>query len=288
MTRSFFTYMYAAAAMILRNFPVLTSVLEDSVDACEDLFDYSFGVPKPSEMLVQILFRSNLNYLIGSYKALLQTIPSFALSGMRNVFEGTVRGYYYQCNEEAACASYLYMITQDEAGIGIEDTDVDIMRGVINQIQDAELKKLCQKVIDKEEFSKADKKLISDLDDPSRHFKHNIGKLYTKSVQKEMDFVWRELSRFNHAGIRGRLRDLHLEKEMLPGYGRDLLSLLLLLAGNVIMYLEVIDPNQKDVGFLGDILDLTEHIPKNWPNKKKCQGKFTFTSTEAINKLLDP
>lgn len=103
-----------------------------------------------------------------------------------------------------------------------------------------------------------------------------------------MNLVWRELSRFNHAGIRGRFRDLHLEKEILPGYGVDLLSLLLLLAGNILMYLEVIDPNQKDVEFLGDILDLTEHIPKNWPNKKKYHGKFTLTSSEAINKLFVP
>ncbi len=288
MKRSFFTYIYAAIEMITHAFPEYTTVFENSADACEDLYDYSFGVPKPSEMLVQILFRSNLNYLIGSYMALIQTIPSFALSGMRNVFEGIIRGYYYQCNEEAACASYLYMITQNEDGIGVENIDVEIMGGVVDQIEDVELKGLCQKVINKEQFSKEDKKLISDFDDPSRHFKNNIGKLYTKSVQKEMNCVWRELSRFNHAGIRGRFRDLHLEEERLPTYGRDLLSALLLLAGNVIMYLEVIDPKQKDVKFLGDILDLTEHIPKNWPNKKKYQGKFTYTSSEAINTLFDP
>ena len=287
MKRSFFTYIYAAIEIITHTYPEITRVFEDSVDACEDLFNYSFDLPKPSEMLVQALFRSNINYLIGSYMALIQTIPSFALSGMRNVFEGIIRGYYYQCNEEAACASYLYVLSQNEAGVGVEDLDVDIMKGVIDQIENVELKRLCQKVIDKEQFSEEDKKLIGNLDDPSRHFKHNIGKLYTKSLQKEMKCVWRWLSRYNHAGIRGRYRDLHIEEENLPIYGSELLSLLRLLAGNIIMYLEVIDHNQKDVKFLGDILDLTEHLPKNWPNKKEYQGKFTYINSDAINKLLD-
>jgi hypothetical protein len=238
-------------------------------------------------MLTQMLFRSNLNYLIGSYKALLQTIPSFAYSGMRNVFEGIVRGYYYQCKEEADCGSYLYMITHGEEDSSTYDAqDVRIMKGVIDQIQEAELKQLCEKVIKKEDFTEEEKRAISDYDKPSRDIKHNIGKLYTKSVQKEMEDVWSELSRYSHAGFRGRFRDLHLEEEMIPSYGRDFLSLLLLQAGNTIMYLEVIDPTKKDVGFLERNFTLVGHIPKNTPNKKEYKGRFSLTSSEAINKQL--
>lgn len=287
MVRSFFTYMDAATARLLKVYPELTSTFEEGADASESLFSYQFNVPKPSEMLTQMLFRSNLNYLIGSYKALLQTIPSFAYSGMRNVFEGIVRGYYYQCKEEAACASYLYMITHgEETAPSFDDQDVRIMKGVIDHVQDEELKQLCENVIKKQVFTEEERRVISEYDKPSRDIKQNIGKLYTKSVQNDMEAIWSELSRYTHAGFRGRFRDLHLEDDMIPSYGRDLFSLLLLQAGNTIMYLEVIDTTKKDLSFLGKNLALVGHIPKNWPNKEEYNGLFTLTSSEAINKML--
>lgn len=287
MGRSFFPYMDQAAAMILKKYPNLTRAFENCADASVELLGYDFGVPKPSELMVQFLYRSNMNYLIGAYKALIQTIPSFAYSGMRNGFEGILRGYYYQSFEDAACASYLYMVTHGEpGGPGLDDQDVAIMKEIIDSVQDEKLKKLCEKVIKKETFSEDEKKAISEHDKPSREVKHTIGKLYTKSVQNDMKGIWRELSRFSHAGVRGRYRDLHLEGKAIDGYEKDLRSLLLLLAANNIMYLEVIDPKGMDLSSLVRVLATIKAFPKYTPNKQDLPDLFKFSTPEAFDDML--
>lgn len=237
--------------------------------------------------MAQSLFRINLNYLIGAYKATLQAIPSFAYCGMRNVFEGIVRGYYYLVNEEAAIASYLYMSTHGgDNAPEFEDMDVNIMKGAIGQVQDAELKPLCEKVLKKEVYSESDIALISKLDESSRKIKHNIGKLYTSRVQTNMKAIWSEFSRYCHSGFRLRYEDLQLPLSRIPVYENHLTSLLLLLTANILMYLEVVDHRKVNASFLGEVFRLIEYYPKYFPNKVKYQGCFKLTSQQAIDRLL--
>jgi hypothetical protein len=107
MQRSFFTFMDTAELTLFRAYPDHTDVFERVSDKCESLFRYVIPNAYPSKLLVQMLFRVNLNSLIGAYKATLQTIPSLAFSGIRTNFEGIIRGYYYLVNQEAAITSYL-------------------------------------------------------------------------------------------------------------------------------------------------------------------------------------
>ena len=194
MKRSFFAFMDAAELTLFRKYPDHTDMFERVADNCESLFKHSIPDPTPSELLVQMLFRINLNYLIGAYKATLQTINSFAFSGMRNVFEGIVRGYYYLGNEEAAIASYLYMCTDGgKKAPSFEDLDVDIMKRIIGQVQDVELKQLCDKVLKKKVFSEEDITAVSKLDESSRKIKHNIGKLYARARRKHTHWVYRSI-----------------------------------------------------------------------------------------------
>jgi hypothetical protein len=287
MKRSFFAFMDAAELTLIRNYPEHTDVFERAADECETLFNYTLSDPKHSELLVQSLFRINLNYLIGAYKATLQAIPSFAYCGMRNIFEGTVRGYYYLVNEEAAIASYLYMSTHGaENAPGFDDVDVNIMKGAIDQVQDAKLKQLCEKVLKKEGFSEDDKAAVSKLDESSRKIKHNIGKLYTSRVQTNMNAIWSEFSRYCHSGFRLRYEDLQLPKSRIPVYESHLTSLLLLLTANALMYLEIVDHTKIDASFLGEVFRLIEYYPEYFPNKDKYQGCFKLTSQQAIDRLL--
>ena len=287
MKRSFFAFMDTAELTLFREYPDHTDIFERVVDNCESLFMYSIPDPTPSELLVQMLFRINLNYLIGAYKATLQTINSFAFSGMRNVFEGIVRGYYYLGNEEAAIASYLYMCTDGGKKAPIfKDLDVDIMKRIIVQVQDVELKQLCDKILKKEVFSEEDIKAVSKLDESSRKIKHNIGKLYTKSIQKNMRDIWSEFSRYSHSGFKARYEDLQLPQSRIPIYESHFTSLLLLLAANILMYLEVVEFSKVDARFLGGLFRLIEYYPEYFPNKVKYKGRFKLTSQQAIDRLL--
>ncbi|MHA1973240.1 MAG: hypothetical protein ACTSW1_09615 [Candidatus Hodarchaeales archaeon] len=284
---SFFSFMDEAELRLIRAYPEHTDVFERAADACKPLFGYEITEQKPSTLLVQALFRINLNYLIGSYKAFLQAIPSFAYSGMRNVFEGIIRGYYYMVNEESATASYLYISTQGgKKSPIIEEIDIEIMKRVLDQIKDDQLIRLCTKIIGKESFSKDDIITVTNFDKPSRSIKQNISKLYTKSVQKNLRSIWSEFSRFSHSGFKTRYEDLQLPENRIPIYGKHFLSLLLLLSANILMYLEVVDPTMIDTQFLGEIFRLTEYYPVYYPNKNEYQNRFTFTSQQAIDKLI--
>ena len=287
MENSFFAFMDEAELRLVHAYPEHTDVFERAVDGCKPLFGYSISDPKPSLLLVQSLFRINLNYLIGAYKAMLQAIPSFSYSGMRAVFEGVIRGYFYLVNEDSAIASYLYMSTG--GGIKapeIEELDIEIMKRVIDQVQDAELRHLCDKMMAKESFSSEDLKVINKLDEPSRKIKNNIGKLYTSKVQKELRSIWSALSRFSHSGFKWRYEDLQLPEDRVPIYKTHFDNLLFLLAANTLMYLEVVELTKVDAKFLGEVFRLLEHYPIFFPNKNGFQRYFKLTSQEAIDQLL--
>ena len=281
MSKYLFYYIDNTAAGLLRQFPKETSLFENGVDTARTLIEEydSPAVYTPSQLLVKILFRSNLNYLIGSYKMLLNTIPSFAYMGMRVALESIVRGYYYLCNEDAACISYFYILNEME-DIGPDEVDFNILTQIKGIIKNNFVIQLCEKTLSEEPLTEDEKNDINNLDKTSRSFKKVIRKVYTNSRQNDMRHLFSLLSRYSHAGIRGRYRDLALQPDHFPSYKRDLDTLLLLFSANVLMYLETIDLTDIDVEYLYSIFTHLNAYPWLTPNKKKYESVFKFNTAD--------
>jgi hypothetical protein len=86
-----------------------------------------------------------------------------------------------------------------------------------------------------------------------------------------MSAIWSEFSRYSHSGFKFRYEDLQLPENRIPVYESHFKSLLLLLAANILMYLEVVDLSKVDVRFLGEVFRLIEYYPEYFPNKVKYQ-----------------
>ncbi|MBN2335482.1 hypothetical protein JXL21_07965, partial [Candidatus Bathyarchaeota archaeon] len=97
---------------------------------------------KTSEILATIYTRSNLNYLIGSYFSIRNCLPSFSMMGMRAVIEYIVRGYYYLCNEDFACISYLYILSQTNE-VEMDEKNILTLQKTMPFLNNPEISDMC-------------------------------------------------------------------------------------------------------------------------------------------------
>lgn len=287
MNPTFFDYLIIFNEFFMNEFNLETSLFEKNVNHFRLMYEdtTSTRIPKelqPSKIFAAINTRTNLNYLIGSYHSLSNGLPSYSLMGMRVVLESITRGYYYLCEENSACVSYLYILNQMK-DVPIDSKDIIILKSIIKNVDHPDIVKIAETNLKNERLSDAEMRELNKLDKSSREFKLIINKIYTKTRQKKLRQIWAVLSRYAHGGTLGRYKDLSYRDED-RGYYQELLNtLLLLLSGNIIFFIESFYPYiiLKSKYFVS-IFEYLNSYPMFTPNKSKYSDSFNFNSAELF------
>ena len=242
---------------------------------------------KTSEVLATIYTRANLNYLIGSYFSSKNCLPSFSMMGMRAVIEYLVRGYYYLCNEDFACISYLYILAQSDE-VEMDEKSILTLQESMPFLNDPDTINMCDEIIQERDAYKFDKNKINEMDKNSRSYKKLINEIYTSARQKRLREIWSGLSRYSHAGTLGRFKDINYEESDRGFYQNNIDTLLFLLSSNIIFFIEAfwnyIDKNPLYVESIFKILDNYPAIFT--PNKTIYKDKFKLSTPDNYKKYF--
>lgn len=242
---------------------------------------------KTSEVLATIYTRANMNYLIGSYLSIRNCLPSFSMMGMRAVIEYLVRGYYYLCNEDFACISYIYILAQSDE-VEMDKKSILTLQESMPFLNDPDIINICDEIIQERDDYKFDKNKINEMDKNSRSYRKVIDKIYTNARQKRMREIWSELSRYSHAGIMGRFKDINYRDSDRDFYQNNIDTLLFLLSSNVIFFIEAFwEYIDNEPLYVESIVKTLANYPAIFtPNKTIYKDKFRLSTSDNYKKYF--